>query len=122
MSKVWIILFLFFSSAINAEEWIQKEAGIECPDLIKFESNKYYIFNDCYGFDPKNPIIESGEFKKRNNVYHLFNRQIEQQSFLLNKSATVDLKVTFQPNGEVVFKNGSNHNVFKLIRLGDEGS
>jgi hypothetical protein len=34
---------------------------IECASVIKIEpTKKYEVFNDCYGFNPKNPVIEEG--------------------------------------------------------------
>lgn len=36
----------------------------ECPDLIEFRSNySYIVLNDCYGNDPRKPIVETGKWE-----------------------------------------------------------
>ena len=40
-----------------------KKYAMECPDVLSFEANgQYQIFNDCYGNDIENPIIERGKW------------------------------------------------------------
>ena len=36
----------------------------ECPDLIAFHPDgDYEIWNDCYGEDPSNPLVETGSWR-----------------------------------------------------------
>jgi hypothetical protein len=65
----FIVLTLF--SSIGCEEkgnelvgqWGLIEPGNGCPYVLSFDSEGgYTVLNDCYGLDPRNPIVETGQF------------------------------------------------------------
>ena len=64
--NAYILLGLLgFYSAASAESWMQtsEEGGpLECPDVIELSNGQYHVLNDCYGMDPKRPVIETGEY------------------------------------------------------------
>lgn len=64
-----------------------KESFIECPDIIMFnEDSTYKVFNDCYGTDTNNPIVETGNWESTSDSLILKNRSFETNSYLFNLS------------------------------------
>lgn len=98
MNRVIVILTsLLFTSVTFAETWIQVSDGtymLECPDAITFDKEKYVIFNDCYGLDPKYPVIETGRYENKEGFISFIQREPTQQSFL--GEDTRDRKLTLE--------------------------
>jgi hypothetical protein len=44
-------------------QWGLVETGNECPYVLSFDSEGgYMVLNDCYGLDPRAPVVETGQF------------------------------------------------------------
>lgn len=64
-----------------------EESFIECPDIITFnEDSTYKVFNDCYGADTNNPIVETGNWESTSDSLILKNRNFETNHYLFNLS------------------------------------
>lgn len=56
------------SAAKYAGKWVLVEVvgsnvALECPDAIELSaSGSYEVLNDCYGPDPRRPVVESGSW------------------------------------------------------------
>ncbi len=83
-------------------EWrfcgVSESEFVECPDILVLEENgSYKILNDCYGVDPINPIIETGDwsFNEKDNILKLINRDLSHGGgyTIWNKTNTQDFKV-----------------------------
>ena len=92
MKKILFYISFFiqalFSSVGCAEQnnklvgqWGLIEPGSECPYVLSFNGEgRYVIFNDCYGLDPRNPIVETGQFILNNGApasIEFVNRKLE---------------------------------------------
>ncbi len=54
----------------------------ECPDMIEFKSNgSYVVYNDCYGPDAKNPVVERGKWEVNKPLNKLI---LKERSFAIN--------------------------------------
>lgn len=41
----------------------------ECPDIIEFQAGgDYMVWNECFGDDPTNPVVESGSWRVPNST------------------------------------------------------
>jgi hypothetical protein len=93
--SLFLISFFFvkFCHCQNDErlligEWTLKEVSgvvyVECPDVIKIDaSKKYEVLNDCYGIDPKHPLLEEGiwSFNEKEKKLTFKNRVFKLQQF-----------------------------------------
>jgi len=98
-------------------------SNIECPEVIQFEQNgEYEILNDCYGDDPRYPIVEKGKwlfscttlkvvlfsrniiedygFQKENNFVVLTAKSNEKTNLLSYLRSSLDKREAF------IFKEG----------------
>lgn len=67
----------------------------ECPNAIIFKSSTYEVLNDCYGHNPKHPIIETGKYKHSINILEFTDRNTRQKEIGLipgtsNITATIE--------------------------------
>lgn len=64
-----------------------EESFIECPDIILVnEDSTYKVFNDCYGRDTNNPIVETGKWELTSDSLIFTNRNFETNHYLFNLS------------------------------------
>ena len=63
-------------------EWrlaeVAGESYVECPDYIEFQENKIYqVFNECYGVNNENPLVEGGywNLSEDESILNLQNRK-----------------------------------------------
>lgn len=85
MSKLLPIFLSIFSLDVAAEVWFQTEkdgSAIECPDVVVIGDSNYRILNDCYGQDPKNPVIESGIAVVNEEAVSFTDREVFQSTFV----------------------------------------
>lgn len=71
--------------ALTWEQVNSQSEQIECPNIIIFGKKTYRILNDCYGDDPKSPIMETGEFKQSDNALVLTHRKIKTSDLFSNQ-------------------------------------
>ncbi len=117
MSKIVALSIFLLSFSANAETWIQYDEKIECPDVLELSGNNFIIFNDCYGLDPKEPIIETGKVEIGNNYFFFSDRKIKQQSFLQENTKRQKLKVLLKTKDELKLQSGTKVFMFKRIKL-----
>lgn len=102
MKLIISLFFIFlFSANLLADTWLQVgEDGymIECPDAIELEESRYTIFNECYGVDPRNPVVEIGSYKLIENQVSFFEEYSSHESFVSIGSGIRKFKV--QKNGK----------------------
>ena len=112
MMKVLAITTLLFTATTYAEMWVLIDGDSECPDVLEVNEASYVILNDCYGLDPKNPIIESGSFTSGDGYFSFLLRKVEQPSFLKGDSKSKKFRTLKSPNDELHLQDGSR--VFKF--------
>ena len=114
MMKILTITALLFTATTYAEMWVLVDGDAECPDVLVVKEASYIILNDCYGIDPKNPIIESGRFKSENGYFSFIQSKIDQPSFLKGDSISKKFKVLKSPGDELHLKDKSKVFKFRL--------
>lgn len=80
MRYLFVTLALTLSFQSSASIWEQVNRAnvkVECPNVIIFSEHKYRMLNDCYGHDPRDPIMETGDFEKSENSLTLTNRKVK---------------------------------------------
>lgn len=100
------------------ETRINQKIDIECPYKITFAHGKYRIFNACYGFDPNNPITESGiwSYETSNKLLILQKRVFYVNTPYGNNKADLKIKVKINGADSLVFKIGNLREEIILIR------
>ena len=92
-------VLILFSSIGCAEQnnelvgqWGLVEPGNECPYILSFDrEGEYMVLNDCYGLDPLNPVVETGQFFFTNNalgVIEFANRKLKGEFDFLGSDAS----------------------------------
>ncbi|WP_125561731.1 hypothetical protein [Pseudoalteromonas rubra] len=117
MSRIIAIFTFLLNFPASADTWLQFGEELECPDALKLKGGNYRIYNDCYGFDPKEPIIESGNIEFDNDYFYFFNRKVNQPSFLQNGAQSQKLKVLLRNKHELNLQKGTRVFIFKRITL-----
>lgn len=114
MSKILAVFILAISIWANAQTWIQHGDDIECPDVLNIQGESYIIFNDCYGFDPKEPIIETGKIAWEGDYISFLYRKVRQRSFLQGDAKSQKLKVLKNNGSELHLQDESRVFKFKI--------
>jgi len=112
MMKILAITTVLFTATTYAEMWVLVDGDAECPDVLEINEANYVILNDCYGFDPKNPIIESGSFDSEDGYLSFSQRKVEQPSFLKGNSKSKKFRILKSPSDELHLQGESR--VFKF--------
>jgi hypothetical protein len=117
MIKILAITTLLFAHSANAELWIQVGGGSECPDVLELNESSYVIFNDCYGVDPKNPIIESGALNREGEYLSFWQRKVKELSFLTGDAKSQRLKVLEGSSNELHLLGESRLFIFRQYNV-----
>jgi len=117
MNRLIFLTFVFISTAVKADSWILTNDDTECPDVIEFDESRYIILNDCYGFNPKHPVIEMGVIIKTGNAITFLERNIKQQSFLQHGDKPQTYNVTTNTIDKLYLQKGSVVYKFKKHTL-----
>ena len=105
------------SLSVKAETWLQYGNNIECPDALELRNESYSIFNDCYGFEPKEPIIETGKIEIDGEYISFLYRKVQQRSFLQGDAKSQKLKILVKTSNELHLQDGSRIFRFKIINV-----
>ncbi|MBQ4810263.1 hypothetical protein J8M20_02900 [Pseudoalteromonas luteoviolacea] len=116
MFRLITISIFLMSFPASAYTWLQYGEELECPDALEFNGDNYIIYNDCYGFDPREPIIESGHIETDNDYVYFLNRKVKQQSFLQGHTKSQKLKILLRNEHELNLQRGSRIFMFKRIK------
>ncbi|GAA6135174.1 hypothetical protein NBRC116188_19640 [Oceaniserpentilla sp. 4NH20-0058] len=100
-------IFLCFGCSTQASsivgDWSLIEKNTGCPYSILFRKNGVYeILNDCYGFDPKLPIVEKGRFYIGNNEISFTKREIFSEYNFLGSNGLSSVKILSLNDKELV--------------------
>ena len=106
--KIFLLFIVLISTSVKAELWLQYGVNLECPDAIELNNGTYIIYNDCYGFDPVNPVIETGNYRIEGNSIFFKNRNSKVESFLGKNSENQCLEIKSKTKEELHLKN-ENH-------------
>ncbi len=119
MSKLLPILLSILCLDAAAEVWFQTEkdgSAIECPDVVVIDKSEYEILNDCYGLDPKHPVIESGVVVMEKDAVSFVDREVSESTFLGEGQRNVQFKRSRVGDGILHLSNGSDIFYFRAKR------
>ena len=114
MIKILAITTFLFTATTYAEMWVLVDGDAECPDVLEINQANYVILNDCYGFDPKNPIVESGNIDSEDGYLSFLQRKVEQPSFLKGDPESKRFKMLKSSSDELHLQDETR--VFKFRR------
>lgn len=118
--KIFVSIPLLMCASIAiAESWRQVSDGtymLECPDFIEFSSVTYEILNDCYGEDPRYPVIETGSYSIEKDFIVFTERQPKQESFLSGDAKSQNLEL-HRSDDSIKLVDGSN--IFYFVIEGE---
>ncbi|MEH6638605.1 MAG: hypothetical protein V7717_04980 [Porticoccaceae bacterium] len=117
MRRILAFCTLLLSFSAQSETWLQFGDGIECPDALELRDQSYTIFNDCYGFDPRNPVIETGQIEKEEEYIYFSSRKVKQVSFLQDGTTSLKLKVLLKTDSDFHLQSGLKIFKFKIINV-----
>ena len=103
--KILFASLIVITSLAHSQSWIEVSGDYECPDLLVLSASKYEIYNDCYGFDPRNPIVESGNIERNEGIITFSDRTIEQPSFL-GEEGNKEFEILVKTEKELSIKAG----------------
>ncbi|MBQ4836585.1 hypothetical protein [Pseudoalteromonas luteoviolacea] len=112
LSSVFVSVFSF---SVYSQAWLQVESNVECPDLLKLQGERYSIYNDCYGTDPRHPIIETGNIILNENHITFHTRSINQDSFLQRGTNSIKLIVLLKTDAKLHLRYGKSIFKFKKV-------
>lgn len=110
--KIYLTSLIFLASATHSASWIEVSGDYECPNLLILFESRYEVFNDCYGFDPRSPVIDSGRFEEIDGHFIFSERKIEQPSFLGGRGV-MSFEVISKTNTALRIRTGSITHTFK---------
>ena len=85
----------------------QIQCCIECPELLKINSNgSYSVLNDCYADDLRKPVVETGkwEFVEPQKKLILKDRKFLTNPYLFSQMKTIELKVVLVDSKKLKLK------------------
>ncbi|KZN40379.1 hypothetical protein N483_17655 [Pseudoalteromonas luteoviolacea NCIMB 1944] len=85
---------------------------------MKLQGESYSIYNDCYGVDPRNPIIETGSITLDESHIIFHARKIKQASFLQGGASSQTLIVLLKSDTKLHLRYGKSIFKFKKVDSG----
>jgi len=104
MNKL-LTLILLASSIVRSKSWIEVSGDYECPDLLIFSGSEYEVINDCYGINPRKPVIDSGSFEIKDGYFIFTDRKNEHSSFF-GSGATGKFEIILKTENELHIRVG----------------
>jgi hypothetical protein len=112
--RIFFASLIIITSLAHSESWIEVSGDYECPDLLVLSESMYEIYNDCYGFDPRNPIVDSGNIERNEGVITFTKRTIKQPSFL-GEEGNKEFEVLIKTEKELSIRSGDVIHSFKVF-------
>ena len=94
-----------------------KSSHIECPDVLRFNTNKKYcIYNDCFGPDPKQPIVETGQWELKINILSLKQRKFTTNYFFFSADKTIQFNLVRISSDTLCLEYGQEKQFYKRTK------
>ncbi len=89
----------------------------ECSDVFVFSTDgSYKIFNDCYGQNKKEPIVESGKWKVSESKIYFNDRKFTSNYTLYSVNKSVVLTITSLTADSLKINFNGNEQFFKKMK------
>jgi hypothetical protein len=117
MRYLFVTLVLTLPYQSSASEWEQVNSAnekVECPNFIIFAEHKYRMLNDCYGDNPSDPIMETGDFEKNENSLTLINRNVKVDDLLTHRK---DIQFELIRTSDFIQLRNSEYSYYFNVRI-----
>ena len=96
MRKLILVAIFVCSGAANSDVWetvAEDGSKIECPSFLFIDGGSYEVLNDCYGMEPKHPVVESGRIEQSESSVSFIDRAVDQPVFIGDGDDDVEFSV-----------------------------